>query len=499
MFPDFITENLMKMIMMLRWFGLAAMIVGLVLTVNAPAWAGADGDGEGEDIIRPGDWPMYNRDPLGTRTNPDERILNPFSVSGLKVLWQIATPGIVSGTPAVVGDTVYAGDTHANVFALDAATGRTRWSTNLAGAAPGAVLTASPIVLRGRVIIGDSLLGNIFGLDQRTGKLVWQIRPNTFGEPAIWGSGTRVGGNVVIGVASVEEFLVFSGDPAAHVFSSRGSVVMLDPLNGHVLWQTFMVTPAEAKAGGSGASVWCTPTYDDESHRIFVGTGNNFSNPTTANSDALLALDADTGQIVWVNQRTPNDNWTIFFPIGTDSDFGDSPQIYRLPNGRKVVGAGQKNGFYHVLDRDTGGVVNFRQFISGGSTAGGLFADSALTNGVAFANGQDTTTNPTSCALIAIKGDASGELWRFKTNGLAVSGIAVANGVVYFKPEADPNLYALDMFTGTKLAAVPLGNSNSGPSVAHGRIFVGLGDSFVDGFQGAGGIVALGLDRLRGR
>ena len=42
MFPDFITENLMKMSMMFRWFGLAAMIVGLVLTVNAPAWAGSD-------------------------------------------------------------------------------------------------------------------------------------------------------------------------------------------------------------------------------------------------------------------------------------------------------------------------------------------------------------------------------------------------------------------------------------------------------------------------
>jgi outer membrane protein assembly factor BamB len=143
-------------------------------------------------------------------------------------------------------------------------------------------------------------------------------------------------------------------------------------------------------------------------------------------------------------------------------------------------------------------VVNFRQFIPG-STLGGLFSDSALMDGVAFANGNDFTTNPPSCALIAINGDASGELWRFKTNGLALSGIAVANGVVYFKPEADPDLYALDMVTGTKLAAVPVGGSNSGPSVAHGRIFVGLGDAIADGFDAAGGIVALGLDPARGK
>jgi polyvinyl alcohol dehydrogenase (cytochrome) len=377
-----------------------------------------------------------------------------------------------------------------NVFALDAATGRTRWSTNL----PGAKLTASPTVLRGRVVVGDMVSGTIFGLDQQSGKLAWKVRPNTFGIPAIWGSGTQVGKNVVIGVASNEEFNLNGQDPATHVFSSRGSVVMLDPMNGHVVWQTFMITPAEAKAGASGVSVWCTPAYDKESHRIYIGTGNNFSSPATANSDALLALDAATGRIEWVNQRTPDDTWTMFFPTGPDSDFGDSPQVYRLPNGHKVVGAGQKNGVYHVLDPATGGVINSRQFVPSVGTLGGLFSDSAVMDGVAFANGNDQSTGPPSCALIAIKGDGSGELWRFQTGGLALSGIAVANGVVYFKPEADPDLYALDMVTGTKLAAVPVGASNSGPSVAHGRVFVGLGDALSNGFGAAGGIVALGLD-----
>ena len=464
------------------------MFLGIALALGifaAPAVAGGR-PGPSEDD--PGDWPMYNRDPSGSRTNPHELTLGPRNVSKLRVIWRVPTPGAVVGTPAVVGDTIYAGDAQGNVFALDAATGRTRWATHLEGA----VLTPSATVLRGRVVVGDQAAGFIFGLDQASGRVLWRIRPNSFGIPAVWGSGTQIGDNVAIGIASNEEFDLDGGDPAMHVFSSRGSVLLLDPKDGRVIWQTFTVSDEEAAAGSSGVSVWTTPTFDPETGRIFVGTGNNFSMPATGNSDALMALDAKTGRIEWVNQRVQNDTWTLFFPTGPDADFGDSPQVYRLRDGTKVVGAGQKNGFYHALDPDTGGVINFRQFLPG-SNLGGLFSDTAVSNGVAFCNGNDFTTTPPSSALIAIKGDGSGELWRFKTAGLALSGVAVANEVVYFKPEADPNLYALEATTGAMLAAVKVGASNSGPSIAHGRVFLGLGDIDGEGFQVAGGIVALGV------
>src|SRR5262249_31948367 len=153
------------------------------------------------------------------------------------------------------------------------------------------------------------------------------------------------------------------------------------------------------------------------------------------------------------------------FPLGPDADFGDSPQLYRLPDGRKVVGEGQKNGVYHVLDAATGSAVDARQFVPGG-LLGGMYTDSAVANGIVFAPGNDLANF--TCSLFAITGDTKNILWRFDTTGLEFDGVAVANGVVYFKPSQDPNLYAFDMQSGAKLAAVNIGRSNSGVSVSRG-------------------------------
>jgi outer membrane protein assembly factor BamB len=116
-----------------------------------------------------------------------------------------------------------------------------------------------------------------------------------------------------------------------------------------------------------------------------------------------------------------------------------------------------------------------------------------VAGGVVFAPGNDLAAG--TCALIAMTGDAARELWRFETTGLEANGVAVANGVVYFKPSSDPNLYAFDP-AGRKLAAVPVGGSNSGVAVSKGRLFLGLGDVFSNGFNfnAPGGIAAVGLD-----
>jgi outer membrane protein assembly factor BamB len=428
------------------------------------------------------DWPMFGHDPLGTRYNTGERHLGPGNVANLQVLWKFATPAVVAGTPAVVGNSVFDGDAAGNIYALKADNGRLQWKTTISGAS----FTTSPVVLRGRVVLGSKSNGVIYGLDKDSGRILWQIRPNTFGRPAIWGSGTQVGKFVAIGVASNDE-----GPPPP--FVSRGSMVLLDPQDGRVVWQTFMITDAQAAAGASGASIWTTPVFDEESNTIYAGTGNNFTEPATNTSDAIVAFNANTGAIKWVTQRTANDTWTPVFPTGPDFDFGDSPQLYRLPDGRKVIGEGQKSGFYHVLDAATGEVIHFQQFLPG-STLGGLYTDSAVADGIVFAPGNNRTVSPARSALIAMTGDGTTELWRFETNGLEANGVAVANGVVYFKPSTDPNLYALD-YSGNKLAAIEVGGSNSGVAVAHSRVFLGLGDVFSHGFNlnVPGGIAALGL------
>jgi len=162
-----------------------------------------------------------------------------------------------------------------------------------------------------------------------------------------------------------------------------------------------------------------------------------------------------------------------------------------------------------VLDATSGELVGFIKAVLGcvpGSE--GLFADSAISNGVVFVNGQDCSIFanppliPPTGVVIALKSeiDPSGnlemeELWRLTSpHAPVLSGVAVANGVVYFHNSgATSVLYALDAATGQMLAEVPTNGRISGPSVSNGQIYVGTGTLFASGFATPTGIVALGL------
>lgn len=133
-----------------------------------------------------------------------------------------------------------------------------------------------------------------------------------------------------------------------------------------------------------------------------------------------------------------------------------------------------------------------------GGPLGGFFADSAVADGVVYANGINwpggNGTPPVAGDLIAIAGDASRELWRFTTPGAPdLSGVATAGGVVYFQSDFTSLLFALDASTGAPLARVAIGGAVSGPSIADGQIYVGVGDIFGPGASGPGAITALGL------
>jgi polyvinyl alcohol dehydrogenase (cytochrome) len=464
----------------LKSFLLNALISSLLLFTTSLALAPA----------ARADWPMYNHDVQGSRYNDKEHKLGPANAGQLAAQWSFTTPAPVTSTPAVTGCRVYAGDFSGRFYALDAQTGGQHWQTQVAGP-----ISGSALVDKNRVIFGD-LAGFVYGLDKDTGAIAWQVKPNSHPWAAIYGSATPVGKYVAIGISSNEWFAP-AAVPGYPCCTFRGSVALLDPKDGHIVWQTYFITPAESANGSSGAPIWSTPTYDKDLGLIFVTTGNNYTDPATGLSDSIIALNANTGAIVWANQRYANDSWNVLFPPfppHPDYDIGDSAQIYRLPNGRKVVGAGQKSGFYHVLDAITGQEVNQRQFeVAGSNALGGLFADSAVVDGIVYANGGNY---PFFGDVIAFDGGATHELWRFNTPGGAnLSGVAVANGVVYFS-SMDGKLYALRAADGAPLAQLALGAHTSGPSISKGRVFLGTGDSISHFFFGVptpGSIVALGV------
>jgi polyvinyl alcohol dehydrogenase (cytochrome) len=475
---------------------------GLALLLLAPGGATAQG----------GDWPMYNHDPSGSRFNGAEKKLGAANIGQAEVLWnfQIANAS-VSGTPAVVDGMVYAGDSSGRVWAVSASKGKPIWHTQLSGS-----ITASALVIDELVVIGvhgnfATSGANLYGLDRSSGKIKWKTVLDSHPLSAIYGSATTVRKYVAVGVASNEESATM--DPSYPCCTTRGSLALVDPKNGAIVWQTYTVSvpgPIQGEHGAvfgpSGATIWSTPTFDDQLNLIYATTGNNFSEPTSNTSDAIMAFDATSGAIVWSNQRTEGDLWNFRFPFSEenpDFDFGDSAQVYTLSNGRKVVGAGQKSGFYHVLDAATGEeVLDPEQFVPG-NVLGGLFADSAVAKGVIYANGIEWDPfNPASFPrghLFAFSADTLLEEWHFETPGSPnITGVAVANGVVYFQSLFDGNLYALDAITGAQLLALPVGPSLSGPAVSNGRVYMGIGDAIfrpVLGGQPAlpGGIVAIGL------
>jgi polyvinyl alcohol dehydrogenase (cytochrome) len=343
------------------------------------------------------------------------------------------------------------------------------------------------------VIFGDQT-GFIYGLERKSGQVVWSVRPNPNSDAVIFGSPILVKGQVVVGISSNE-------GSAETTF--RGSIVSLDPNNnGRINWQTYLIKRREQKNGSSGAGMWSSPTYDPTTDTVYVTTGNNYTAPATATSDAFVALSGRNGKIKWTHQLVSNDTGTV------EKDFGDSPQIYTLADGEKVVGAGEKNGVYWVLDAASGELVGSIQAVPDCAHSEGLFADSAISNGVVFVNGIDCSIPanppliPPTGVVIALKSEIepSGKLemeklWRF-TSPLApvLSGVAVANGVVYFHTSGVPSvLYALDAATGQVLAAVSTNGGISGPSVSNGQIYVGTGTKFASGFATPTGIVAIGL------
>ena len=182
-------------------------------------------------------------------------------------------------------------------------------------------------------------------------------------------------------------------NPNYECCSARGGVVALDALTGKQIWKTYTIdeTPhAVAKSsagtmmwGPSGASIWSAPTIDPEHHRIYVGTGDNFSKPATKMSDAILALSMDTGKIEWATQLTENDAFNMACEpgapksscpedAGPDVDIGASPILVKLANGKRVLLVSQKSGIAHGLDPDHNGAVLWETRIGHGGALGGI-------------------------------------------------------------------------------------------------------------------------------
>jgi polyvinyl alcohol dehydrogenase (cytochrome) len=177
-----------------------------------------------------------------------------------------------------------------------------------------------------------------------------------------------------------------SGNPKYPCCTFRGSVTAFRIHDGSVLWKSYTIEPSTKRGvnhagvpqyGPSGAGIWSAPTIDTKRGLLYVTTSDNYSNPATNTSDAVLALNLKTGQIIWTQQMTTGDVYSggacsdDNVRCGPDFDFGSSALLVHIGE-RDLVVAGQKSGIVYALDPDDKGKILWHVRVGKGGETGGV-------------------------------------------------------------------------------------------------------------------------------
>jgi len=277
--------------------------------------------------------------------------LAPDDVPRLKVKWAFGYPGAVRAfaQPTIAAGRLFVGSQNGKVYSLDSGSGCIYWEFNVEKP------VRSAIVIGHRadgwsVYFGD-FSAHVYAVDAITGRDLWKTRIEDHPAARITGSPTLVGATLFVPVSSSEEGT--GANPTYPCCSFRGSLVAVEASTGKLQWKGYTIVQ-EAKSTGtnsagvemmgpSGAAIWSSPTFDGVTRRVYVTTGDNYSDPPTNTSDAILAFDAESGELVWSRQTTTGDAYNLACvrserancpqADGPDYDFGSSAVLTVLPGG----------------------------------------------------------------------------------------------------------------------------------------------------------------------
>lgn len=235
-------------------------------------------------------WPTAGQNIANTRHQATERKLSVANVHRLEVKWAFTTGGDVSATPAVDGQRVYVPDWAGNLYAVDRSTGQQVWKASIPAATgiPGDKARATPAIAGGKLIVGTQ--GPFGG----GGKMLAFDKDTG---ALLWS--TQLDNHpatIITQSATVHGGRVFIGTSSQEealalidgypCCSFRGSMLALDVDTGAILWRTWMVP-----AGYSGGAIWgSSPAVDVRRGQVYIATGNNYSVPP-----AVLACVAAAG------------------------------------------------------------------------------------------------------------------------------------------------------------------------------------------------------------
>jgi polyvinyl alcohol dehydrogenase (cytochrome) len=334
-------------------------------------------------------WHGWSPAATNTRLQPAERAgLTAADLPRLRLQWALGFPdaSVAWAPPTVAAGRLFVGSQNGTVFALDAKSGCIYWTFSAAGGVRTAIAVGDS-ASGGRLFFGDTA-AHAYALDLATGRELWRRTVDDHPLARITGSLTVHDGRVYVPMSSYEE--AQGADPQYPCCTFRGSVTALDAGDGRVVWRTPMIdAPVERRGtstagvplwGPSGSAIWSAPTVDERRRAIYVATGNTYSGPPQPSSDAVVALDLDTGALRWRRQVTAGDvyvsgcragNANCPAAVGPDHDFGSPPALARA-DGRDLLVIGQKSGVAFAMDPDRQGEVIWEYRAGRGGVLGGI-------------------------------------------------------------------------------------------------------------------------------
>ena len=328
----------------------------------------------------PADWLMWRRTLNSWGYSPLDQI-DRENVGELRMVWSRAlAPGSQQGTPLVYDGIMYMPNPNDVIQAIDAATGDLHWEyrrqipDDVGEYLGGLVSVNRNVAIYGNFIIDTSNDDYLFALDATSGQLVWETQIlDCTKNPARHSSGPIVANGKVISGRSCRPLR----GPDACVITAH------DARTGEELWRRRLIPgpgePGDETWGGvpfeerAHVGSWMVPSCDPTLNLIYVGTSVTSPAPKfmlggTDNKhlyhNSTLALDGDTGEIVWYYQHL-NDSWDLDHPFErllVDTAVTPDPNAVswinpRLERGevRKVItGIPGKTGVVYTLDRETG-------------------------------------------------------------------------------------------------------------------------------------------------
>jgi alcohol dehydrogenase (cytochrome c) len=326
----------------------------------------------------PADWLMWRRT-LNTWGHSPLDQIDKDNVAELRMVWTRGLgPGMQEGTPLVYGGVMYFPNPSDVIQAIEAATGDMIWEyrrslpSDLAEYFPVSSINRN-LAIYGSSIIDTSADDYVFALDARTGKLQWQTQILDYQRGAQQTSGPIIANGKVISGRGCEP----EGGPQACVITAH------DARTGRELWRRRTIAAPGEPNGDSWGDLpdearwhvgsWLVPSYDPQLNLVFVGTSVTSPAPKFALAgnglrylyhNSTLALDADTGEIVWYYQHIV-DHWDLDHPFerllvdtavapDTNEVAWINPRLRPGERRKVVTGIPGKTGVIYTLDRETG-------------------------------------------------------------------------------------------------------------------------------------------------